>query len=97
MINELFEIFPEYVAFQILTYRPHPDAKLIKEFWEIHNRNLLLWTRHHKMGMRRIIEEIDRIVADMNDVEEETGIDFEGFDGYYMYNVSPNMFRNIYG
>jgi hypothetical protein len=33
MLNELFEKFPEYVAFQILTYRPHPDAELIKEYW----------------------------------------------------------------
>jgi len=96
MINELFEIFPEYIAFQILTYRPHPDAIIISEYWDKirYNRRKLF---HFARGYRNVISEIMELVADMNDVEEETGVSMGGFDGYYMNNVSPNMFSNIYG
>ena len=92
MLNELFETFPEYVAFQILTYRSHPDAELIKEFWRIH----YLWKRLHNIGMSRIIQDIDRLVAEMEDDEIDVGLSFGGFSNYYMDHHSPNADNNIY-
>jgi len=97
MLNELFETFPEYVAFQILTYSPHPDSILIKEFWERQTRNLLLWRRLHNVGMWRIRQDIDEIYNDMLNEEDDIGVSFGGFADYYMYNHSPNAMGNIYG
>lgn len=97
MLNELFEKFPDYVAFQILTYRPHPDSILIKEFWERQTRNLLLWKRMHNAGMWRIRQDIREIYNDMLNEEDELGVPFGGFSNYYMYNHSPNAMGNIYG
>ena len=96
MLNELFETFPENVAFQILTYRPHPDALLIKEFW-IQRHNRLLWERLHNVGMLRIRADIWEIYNRMVDEEDELGVPFGGFSNYYMYNHSPNAMGNIYG
>ena len=89
MLNELFEILPEYVAFQILTYCPHPDAVLIKEFWRIH----YLWKHLHNYGMRRVTQDIDRINAEMIEFNEETNCEFR-FMNWYLYNVSPQAFNN---
>jgi len=96
MLNELFEKFPDYVAFQILTYRPHPDAELIKEHWR-QRHNWLMWRSMHNAGMWRIRLDIDRIYDEMLNEEDELGVPFGGFAVYYMYNGSPNAMGNIYG
>ena len=92
MLNELFEKVPEYVAFKILTYKPHPDAELIKEFWRIH----YLWKRLHNIGMFRIRQDIDRIYGEMVNDEDDIGVSFGGFSNYYMDHHSPNAENNIY-
>jgi len=92
MINELFETLPEYVAFKILTYMPHKTADMIKEYWRIH----YLWKRLHNIGMSRIIQDIDRIYAEMIDDEIDVGLSFGGFSNYYMDHHSPNADNNIY-
>jgi hypothetical protein len=96
MLNELFNVLPESVAFQILTFSPHPDSVLIKEYWERQARHLLLWTRMHNIGMSRIRQDIDRIYAEMLDDEDDIGLSFGGFSNYYMDNHSPNADSNIY-
>lgn len=91
MLNELFDKLPEYVAFKILTYKPHPDAELIKEFWRIH----YLWERLHNIGMFRIRQDIDRIYADMNDWNEQEGEEDDvTFYFHYMYTESPQAWDN---
>lgn len=91
MLDELYKIFPVEIVFQILTYRPHKNAEMIKEFWRIH----YLWKRMHNIGMRKVDEEMTNLTAEMREAEEEVGADFGGFYGYYMYNQSPQQFNNI--
>jgi hypothetical protein len=79
MINELFEIFPEYIAFQILTYTPHKTADMIRKHWHFKN----------------IIKIIKIINEEMIDPENTTGIPYTNFYGWYMYNESPNWGDNV--
>jgi hypothetical protein len=81
MLNELFEKFPDYVAFQILTYRPHPDAELIKEHWR-QRHNWLMWRRLHNVGMFRIRQDIREMYNRMLAWNEDSGEDINFYLHY---------------
>jgi hypothetical protein len=91
MINELFEIFPEYVAFQILTYSPHKTADMIRKYW--HMKNVC--------GMFKIINEEMRnpeytISYTTTGIPYTiTGIPYTNFYGWYMYTESPQWQDNV--
>ena len=92
MLNELFETFPENVAFQILTYRPHPDSLLIKEHWR-QRHNWLMWRRLHNIGMFRIEQDIREIYNHMLNWNETSGVD-NNFYFHYMRYESPQQWEN---
>lgn len=85
MINELFEVLPEYVAFQILTYTPHKTAEIMRQHWDF---------LEHESNMINVLTDIRTIYDDMLWAEEDTGVPFT-FYCFYMYNVSPQWSNNI--
>jgi len=73
-------MFPEHIAFQILTYAPHKTADMIRKHW-------------HKSRMTEALDDINVINDAMVDFEDTTGVPF-GFYSWYMYNVSPQWPNN---
>jgi hypothetical protein len=86
MINDLFDIFPEPIAFKILTYQPHKTADMISVYW---------MKKLHKKKYSKVMRNITIIKNDMIDwiIENEINDDFYH---WYMYNVSPRDFDNIH-
>jgi hypothetical protein len=80
MIRELFEVFPEYIAFHILTYTPHITVDIIRKHW-------------HQSRMVDVLDNINNLSKCMEKFEEDTGVPF-GFYVWYMYNYSPQWFQN---
>jgi hypothetical protein len=80
MIQELFDVFPEYIAFQILTYAPHKTADMIRKHW-------------HQTRMVEVLDNINNLNSIMIEFEDDTGVPF-GFYIWYMYNHSPQWFLN---
>jgi hypothetical protein len=64
MINYLFDTLPEYIAFQILTYTPHPNADMIKKHFEMIERERQ--GNDEIVRMRRLMRYIN---DEMNDPE----------------------------
>ena len=85
MIQELFDVFPEYIAFKILTYAPHKTAEIMRQHWDF---------IEHESNMVNVLTDIERTYDDMLWEEDHMGVTF-GFYGYYMYNISPQFFNNI--
>ena len=80
MIQELFEVFPENIAFQILTYSPHKTADMIRKHW-------------HQSHMVDVLDNINKLNKRMIEFEDDSGVPF-GFYVWYMYNHSPQWYHN---
>jgi hypothetical protein len=76
MLNQLFEKFPEHIAFQILTYRPHPDAELISDYWNIRRQ----WSY--------VVRQVKIMNREMHWFMEQEEVN-DTFYNWYMYGESP--------
>jgi len=86
MLNELFEKLPEYVAFQILTYCPHPDSELILVYWA---------QKRQKRHMDYVLNQLYWINLEMNQwIEQEQDEVIDTFYNWYMYGESPYSDEN---
>jgi hypothetical protein len=85
MLTELFEKFPEYVAFQILTYCPHPDSELILVYWA---------QKRQKRHMSYVVNQLYWINLEMNQWMEQEEVDTFTFYDWYMYGESPYSDEN---
>lgn len=85
MINDLFDIFPESIAFKILTYQPHKTADMISIYW---------MKKLHKKRYDKVMKNINDMNNDMIEWMTQEGIE-DTFYESYMYFESPRRDENL--
>jgi len=99
MINELFERLPPEIAFQVLTWRKHETAEMIKKaITYAHNYNCVRPTQMEEKFLSKflkrklIIEELGYLIDDMKNDNDDN--DFYEF--FFSYSIPEYINEGFY-
>ena len=78
MINQLYEILPVEIVFQILRWSPHPNVEIITDYWNRKNH------MNKTLGHGGVLEQL-KICINKWTRENDNGNYNEGQDSFHCY------------